>query len=102
MKRRRPLKLSLASTYLVDCTHEIGPRQEPFNRQLLILRAWSNVYKFRQVKWGNLREKLKVLAEDIQRTFWLDGLTPIQFGVLVAVVIVFVFTAIAAAAFYLH
>ena len=97
MKRRRPLKLSLASTYLVDCTHEIGPRQEPFNRQLLILRAWSNVYKFRQVKWGNLREKLKVLAEDIQRTFWLDRLTPIQFGVLVAVV-----TAIAAAAFYLH
>jgi hypothetical protein len=62
----------------------------------------TNIYKFRQVKWGNPREKLKVLVEDIQRTFWLDRLSPMQFGVLVAAVIVFVFTAIAAAAFYLH
>ena len=31
----------------------------------------NNVYKFRRVKWGNPREKLKVLAEDFQRKVWL-------------------------------
>jgi hypothetical protein len=44
----------------------------------------NNVYKFRRVKWANPREKLKVLAEDLQRKFWLDRLSSLQFALLVA------------------
>lgn len=61
----------------------------------------NNVYKFRRVKWGNPREKLKVLVEDLQRKFWLDRLSPGQFGVVVALAIVVAFALATTAAVYL-
>ena len=57
----------------------------------------NNVHKFRRVKWGNPREKLKVLAEDIPRPFWMDRLAPRQFVLFVCVVSVAVFVIAAAA-----
>jgi hypothetical protein len=61
----------------------------------------NNVYKFRRVKWGNPREKLKVLAEDFQRKVWLDRLSPVQFGVLSAFAVVIAFAVVTTAAVYL-
>lgn len=46
----------------------------------------SNIYKFRRVKWGDPKEKLKVLSEDLQRKLWLDRLSTTQFLLLVAMV----------------
>lgn len=60
----------------------------------------NNVYKFRRVKWGNPREKLKVLVEDIQRKVLLDRLTPSQFGALVGVAAIFAFAITTTAAVY--
>jgi len=39
----------------------------------------NNVYKFRRIKWGDPRPKLKVLKEDFRRRLWLDRLSPVQF-----------------------
>jgi len=61
----------------------------------------NNVYKFRRVKWGNPREKLKVLAEDIQRKVWLDRLTVRQFGALVGAAAIVAFAVATTAAVYL-
>lgn len=46
----------------------------------------NNVYKFRRIKWGDPREKLKVLSEDIQRRFWLDRLRPAPFWLMAAAI----------------
>jgi hypothetical protein len=61
----------------------------------------NNVYKFRRVKWGAPREKLKVLAEDIQRKVWLDRLSPGQFGLVVAFAGIVAFALATTAAVYL-
>jgi hypothetical protein len=44
----------------------------------------NNVYKFRRIKWGDPRPKLKVLSEDFRRRLWLDRLSPLQFWALTA------------------
>ncbi|MDR6757827.1 hypothetical protein J2Y48_003124 [Mycoplana sp. BE70] len=60
----------------------------------------NNVYKFRRVKWGNPREKLKVLSEDIQRRVWLDRLSPVSFWSLAAAVWTVIFTSVIAILVY--
>jgi hypothetical protein len=35
----------------------------------------NNVYKFRRVKWGDPRPKLKVLVEDFKRVPWINRIS---------------------------
>lgn len=35
----------------------------------------NNVYRFRRVKWGDPRLKLKVLVEDFKHVPWIDRLS---------------------------
>lgn len=60
----------------------------------------SNIYKFRRVKWGDPKEKLKVLSEDLQRKLWLDRLSTTQFLLLVAVVSGMTFACVGALGLY--
>lgn len=51
----------------------------------------NNVYKFRRIKWGDPRPKLKVLVEDFKQAPWIDRISSKAFAVLVLVVTVLVF-----------
>lgn len=58
----------------------------------------NNIYKFRRIKWAAPKPKLKVLAEDIRRTFWIERISKRKFAALVVFVALAAFLAVAAAA----
>ncbi|WKL20189.1 hypothetical protein QYR00_14170 [Agrobacterium tumefaciens] len=51
----------------------------------------KNVYKFRRIKWGDPRPKLKVLVEDFKRTPWIDRLSRGAFVLIVALAAILAF-----------
>ena len=51
----------------------------------------KNVYKFRRVKWGDPRPKLKVLVEDFRHTPWIDRLSSGAFALIVGLAAILVF-----------
>ncbi|HTN95683.1 MAG TPA: hypothetical protein VL101_01790, partial [Nordella sp.] len=72
----------------------------PLSQRKYTLAMVSNIYKFRRVKWGDPKEKLKVLSEDFRRKLWLDRLSTTQFLLLVAVVSGMTFACVGALGFY--
>lgn len=51
----------------------------------------KNVYKFRRIKWGDPRLKLKVLVEDFKRAPWIDRLSSGAFVLIVALAAILAF-----------
>lgn len=51
----------------------------------------KNVYKFRRVKWGDPRPKLKVLVEDFKRAPWIDRLSSGAFALIVGLAAILMF-----------
>lgn len=51
----------------------------------------KNVYKFRRVKWGDPRPKLKILVEDFKRTPWIDRLSSGVFALIVGLAAILMF-----------
>ncbi|WP_146617401.1 MULTISPECIES: hypothetical protein [Rhizobium/Agrobacterium group] len=51
----------------------------------------KNVYKFRRIKWGDPRPKLKVLVEDFKRAPWIDRLSSGAFVLIVALAAILAF-----------
>lgn len=45
----------------------------------------NNVYKFRRIKWGDPRPKLKVLVEDFKRVPWINRVSNRAYVVVVLV-----------------
>lgn len=54
----------------------------------------NNIYRFRRIKWGDPKPKLKVLVEDISGRPWLERISGRVFALMVVVVMIlaFVFT----------
>jgi hypothetical protein len=53
----------------------------------------KNVYRFRRVKWGDPRPKLKVLVEDLKRAPWIERLSSKAFAGMVGGLALIVFFA---------
>lgn len=51
----------------------------------------KNVYKFRRIKWGDPRPKLKVLVEDFKRAPCIDRLSSGAFVLIVALAAILAF-----------
>lgn len=51
----------------------------------------KNVYKFRRIKWGDPRPKLKVLVEDFKRVPWIDRIPSGAFVVIVLLATILTF-----------
>lgn len=51
----------------------------------------KNVYKFRRIKWGDPRPKLKVLVEDFKRAPWIDRISSRAFVVIVILATILAF-----------
>jgi len=51
----------------------------------------KNVYKFRRIKWGDPRPKLKVLVEDFKRVPWIDRISSWAFFVIVILATILTF-----------